>query len=126
MTLPGAVKLDRALARLEQDATDANTMKAAAELVSFTAKQHTGSRRVQRTGRVSSRRGQGVVRFGSPDVPWAVPEEFGHGSPNNPRPQGGYMPKNSYLYRAADDREDDVVDLVLQRTADVIRDVGLG
>ena len=125
MTLPGAVKLDRALARLEEDATDANTMKAAAELVSFTAKQYTGSSRVQRTGRVSSRRGQGVIRFGSPDVPWAAPEEFGDGSPGNPRPQGGYMPRNSYLIRSRDEREDDVVDLVLQRTADVIRQLGL-
>lgn len=126
MTLPGAARLDRALAKLEVDATDANTVKAAAELVLFTAKPLSRSRRVRRTGKVSSRRGRGIIRFGSPQVPWTVPSHFGHGSAGDPRPQGGWMPANPFLFRARDEREEEVVDLFLRRTTDVIRKVGLG
>lgn len=125
MTLPGAARLDRALAKVETDATDANTIKAAGEVVLFTAKQRARSRRVRRTGRVSTRRDRAVVRFGSPAVPWTVPSHFGHGSPGDPRPQGGWMPKNPFLFDARDDKEEEVVDLFLRRTVDAIRKAGL-
>ena len=87
MTLPGAARLDRALAKVEEDATDANTLKAAAEVVLFAARQRSRSRRVQRTGRVSVRKSSGVIRFGSPQVPWTVPSHWGHGSPGAPAPR---------------------------------------
>lgn len=125
MTLPGAARLDRALAKVEEDSTDANTLKAAAELVLFAARRRSRSRRVQRTGRVSVRKSGGIVRFGAPAVPWTVPSHFGHGSPGSPRAQGGWMPKNMFLFNARDDKEDEVVDLFLRRTTDAIRKAGL-
>lgn len=126
MTLPGAARLDRALAKVEADATDANTIKAAAEIVLFTARQRSRSKRVRRTGRVSARKDRGVIRFGSAAVPWTVPSHFGHGSPQSPRPQGGWMPRNPFLFDARDDREEEVVDLFLRRTTEAIRKAGLG
>ncbi len=125
MALPGARALDRALARLEADSTDSNTVKAAGELVRFTARPKSPSRRVGRTGRVLARRGQSVIRFGSPATPWAVPSHFGHGSPGDPRPQGGWMPAVPFLYEARDEREEEVIDLFLRRTIDVARREGL-
>lgn len=126
MTLPGAARLDRALRQVEEDATDANTLKAAAEVVLFTAKQRSRSRRVRRTGRVSVRKSSGVIRFGSTAVPWTVPSHFGHGSPGAPRAQGGWMPKNPFLFDARDENEEEVVDLFLRRTTEAIRKAGLG
>ena len=124
--MTGAKRLDRALAKLEEDASDANVAKAAAELVLDEAKLGTRSQRVRRTGRVSNRRGAGVARFGNPQVPWTVPSHFGHGSPGDPRPQGGWMAANPFLFRARDEREEEVIDLFLRRTRDAIRNVGLG
>lgn len=126
MTLPGAARLDRALAKLETDTTDPAVLKAAGELVLFTAKPKSRSQRVQRTGRVSVRKNRAMVRFGSPAVPWTVPSHFGHGSKSSPRGQGGWMPANPFLFQARDEREDDVVDLFLTRTRTAIREAGLG
>lgn len=126
MTLPGAARLDRALAKLEEDATDSKVLKAAAELVLFTAKAGSRSRRVRRTGKTSTRRNRAMVRFGSPQVPWTAPSHFGHGTASSPRAQGGWMPANPFLFRARDEREDEIVDLFLQRTREAIRDLGLG
>lgn len=126
MTLPGAARLDRALAKLEVDATDSRVLKAAAELVLFRAKQGTRSRRVRRTGKTSIRRGRAMARFGSPQVPWTAPSHFGHGTASSPRAQGGFMAANPFLFRARDETEDEVVDLFLRRTKEAIRDTGLG
>ena len=126
MTLEGAARLDRALKQLEEDSTDRNTLKAAGELVLFTAKQKSRSQRVRRTGKVTVRRGQGIARFGSPQVPWTVPSHFGHGTAARPRPQGGWMAPNPFLFDARDEREEEVVDLFLTRTRKAIREVGLG
>lgn len=92
----------------------------------FTAKQRSRSRRVRRTGRVSVRKSSGVIRFGSTAVPWTVPSHFGHGSPGAPRAQGGWMPKNPFLFDARDENEEEVVDLFLRRTTEAIRKAGLG
>lgn len=123
--MAGADRLDRALAKLADDATDARVAKAAGELVAATAKPKSRSARVRATGKVSARRGQARVQFGSPATPWARPSHFGHGSPGNPRPQGGYMIANPFLYDAADQRREQVIDLYFRRTVDAIRRNGL-
>ena len=123
--MAGADRLDRALAQLADDATDARVAKVAGELVAATAKPKSRSARVRATGRVSASRGVARVQFGSPATPWAGPSHFGHGSPGNPRPQGGYMIANPFLYDAADQRREQVIDLYLRRTVDAIRTNGL-
>jgi hypothetical protein len=121
----GADRLDRALAKLAEDCTDARVAKVAGELVLGTAKPKSRSSRVQRTGKVSARQGVARVQFGSPATPWAGPSHFGHGSPGNPRPQGGWMLPNPFLYNALDQRREQVIDLYLRRTLDAIRSNGL-
>lgn len=125
MTLAGAKRLDTALAKMEDQLTDESVAKAAGELVMVTARAKSRSRRVRRTGRVSTRKGRGgvraVVKFGSPIAPFTAASHFGHGSKRNPRPQGGYMPANPFLFDASDEREEEVVDLFLRRTRDSIR-----
>lgn len=125
MTLAGAARLDRALAKMEEDTTDESVARAAGELVMATAKPLSRSTRVRRTGRVSVRKGGGRVRaavkFGRPAVPFTAASHFGHGSPSRPRAQGGWMPADRFLHRARDQREDEVVDLFLRGTRDAIR-----
>lgn len=125
MALPGASRLDKALAQVEADATDATVAKAAGELVAAEARPKSRSSRVARTGRVAVARGVARVRFGGPATPWAGPGHFGHGSPGRPRPQGGYMVANPFLYDAADQRREQVIDLYLTRCVKAIRDNGL-
>ena len=125
MTLPGAARLDRALAAVEVDATDARVAKAAGELVAATARAASFSTRVARTGKVRAKRGVAFVTFGSPATPWALPGHFGHGTPSSPRPQGGYMMPNPFLYNAADARREQVIDLYLTRCVTAIRSNGL-
>jgi hypothetical protein len=121
----GADRLDRALAKLAVDATDATVAKVAGELVAAAAKPKSRSSRVQRTGRVTASKGVARVLFGTPATPWAGPSHFGHGTPGAPRPQGGYMIANPFLYDAADQRREQVIDLYLRRTVDAIRKNGL-
>ncbi len=123
--MAGADRLDRALAKLADDATDARVAKVAGELVMGAAKPKSRSSRVQRTGKVSASKGVARVLFGSPATPWAGPSHFGHGTPGAPRPQGGYMIANPFLYDAADQRREQVIDLYLRRTVDAIRSNGL-
>jgi len=121
----GADRLDRALAKLADDATDARVAKVAGELVMGTAKPKSRSSRVQRTGKVSASKGVARVQFGSPATPWAGPSHFGHGSPGAPRPQGGWILPNPFLYDALDQRREQVVDLYLTRCVQAIRKNGL-
>ena len=123
--MAGADRLDRALAKLAVDATDATVAKVAGELVAAAAKPKSRSSRVQRTGRVTASKGVARVLFGSPATPWAGPSHFGHGTPGAPRPQGGYMIANPFLYDAADQRREQVIDLYYRRTVDAIRKNGL-
>lgn len=125
MTLPGATRLDRALAKMAEDATDKAVHLAAAELIVAAGKGRSPSKRVATTGRAAARKAGGVARFGGPRTPWAGPQHFGHGTPGNPRPQGGYMLPNPWLYTTADQRREQVVDLYLRRTVDAIRRNGL-
>ncbi len=128
VTLPGAKRLDTALAKMEDDLTDENVARAAGELVMTTARQMSRSRRVRSSGRVSTRKGRGrvraVVKFGSPRAPFTAASHFGHGTKSRPRAQGGYMPANPFLHRGRDQREDDVVDLWLRQTRDAISEAG--
>lgn len=122
VTLAGAARLDRALAKLETDLNDGTIAKVAGELVLASAKSKSRSRRVRQSGTVKTRRGRAVVTFGGPKgPPFTVQSHFGHGSADNPRPQGGWMPKNTFVYDAAAEHEDDVVDLYLTGTGDRIR-----
>lgn len=123
--MAGADRLDRALAKLAVDATDATVAKVAGELVAAAAKPKSRSSRVQRTGRVTASKGVARVLFGTPATPWAGPSHFGHGTPGAPRPQGGYMIANPFLYDAADQRREQVIDLYYRRTVDAIRKNGL-
>ena len=123
--LTGAERLDRALAAVEEDATDRNVHLAAAELVLASARPAARSSRVRATGRATATAKRGVVRFGSAKVPWTAPSHFGHGSPGSPRAQGGWMEPNPFLFMAAELREDDVIDLYLNRSVRAIRDNGL-
>lgn len=125
MALPGASRLDKALAQVEVDATDASVAKAAGELVAAGARPKSPSSRVARTGRVAVARGVARVRFGGPATPWAGPGHFGHGTPSSPRPQGGYMVADPFLYDEADARREQVTDLYLTRCVKAIRDNGL-
>lgn len=123
--MAGADRLDRALAKLAVDATDATVAKVAGELVAAAAKPKSRSSRVQRTGRVTASKGVARVLFGSPATPWAAPSHWGHGTPGAPRPQGGYMLPNPFLYDALDQRREQVIDLYYRRTVDAIRKNGL-
>ena len=123
--MAGADRLDRALAKLAVDATDATVAKVAGELVAAAAKPKSRSSRVQRTGRVTASKGVARVLFGTPATPWAGPSHFGHGSPGSPRPQGGWILPNPFLYDALDQRREQVIDLYLTRCVQAIRKNGL-
>lgn len=124
MTLAGADQLDQTLAKIEADINDPKVSRDAAEMVLKTARAKSRSSRVRRTGRVSARNGSSTVEFGSPAVPFTAASHFGHGSPSRPRRQGGWMPANRFVFDAADQREDDVVDHYDDRTVEVIRKAG--
>lgn len=125
MTLPGAARLDRALAAVEVDATDARVAKAAGEVVSAEARARSFSSRGARSGKVRVRKGTATVSYGGPGLPWLPPGHFGHGTPSAPRPQGGYMEPNPFLWDAADVRREQVIDLYLTRCVQAIRSNGL-
>jgi hypothetical protein len=126
MTLPGAERLDRALAQLAVDATDRDAHLAGAELVLARARPLSRSRRVRATGKATATAKAGKAQFGSPQVRWAVPSHFGHGAPGRPRAQGGYMLANPYLFKGSDLARDSVIDLYLNRTMRAIKASGLG
>lgn len=121
MALTGADKLDRALAKVEADASDANVNRAAAALVVAAAAPLSRSRRVRQSGKTKSARGYGWAIFGGPRAPFTAASHFGH----KPRAQGGYMLPNPFLFRGAERAEDRVVDLFLTRTTKAIREAGL-
>ena len=121
MTLTGAQKLDRALAKVEADASDANVNRAAAALVGAASAPLSRSSRVRQTGKTKSARGRGWAIFGGPRAPFTAASHFGH----RPRAQGGHMVANPFLFRGAEKAEDRVVDLFLTRTTKAIRDAGL-
>jgi hypothetical protein len=125
MTLPGASRLDKALAAVQVDATDTKVAKAAGELVAAEARAKSFSSRVAKTGKVRVRRGVAFVTFGSPATPWALPGHFGHGTPSSPRAQGGWMAPNPFLYDASDVRREQVIDLYLTRCVQAIKANGL-
>lgn len=125
MTLPGATRLDRALAAVAADATDSKVAKAAGELVAAQARALSFSQRVAKSGKVRVRKGAAFVTFGGPALPWTLPGHFGHGTPSNPRPQGGFMVPNPFLYDATDQRREQVIDLYYTRCVKAIRANGL-
>ena len=59
------------------------------------------------TIRSSGTKTKGIVRAGNASVPYAGAAHFGH----DPRPQGGYMLADPYLYDAYTFREDEVIDI---------------
>jgi hypothetical protein len=125
-SVTGAARLDRALAKMAEDATDRAVHQAAGELILVRAKRKSRSRRVKTTGRVTATGGRARIMFGSLKVPWTAPSHFGHGSRTRPRAQGGWMKANPFLFDARDESVDEIVDLVLRRTKDAIRANGLG
>lgn len=64
------------------------------------------SGRLRRSGRLAATGRGGRVVFGRQSVPWAGPVHFGHFN----RPQGGFIRPVPFLYDAADERADEVVD----------------
>lgn len=123
--LTGDDRFLKALAKVEAEATEKSVHLAAAELVLAAAKPGSPSARGARTGRTAARKTGGVVRFGGPRTPWVGPGHFGHGGPGNPRPQGGYMIANPFLWDAGDSRRAAVTDLYFQRLATSIKRNGL-
>lgn len=119
--LTGAERLDAALAAVESDATDKNTLLAMAELVLAEARPAAQSTRVRATGRTTATEGRAKVLFGNARTPWTAPSHFGHGSASVPRAQGGWMRGNLFLFRASERRHDDVVDLGLRRCVAAFR-----
>lgn len=113
--LTGADRLDRALVKAADDASDRNTLLAMGQLVLATARPAAQSTRVRATGRVTATEGRAKVLFGSTAVPWTAPSHFGHGSASVPRAQGGWMRGNYFLFNAMERRRDDVIDLGLRR-----------
>lgn len=119
--LTGAERLDAALAAVEADATDKNTLLAMAELVLFSARPAAQSTRVRATGRKTATEGRAKVLFGSAAVPWTAPSHFGHGTASTPRAQGGWMRGNMFLFNAADRQREKVIDLGLNRCVAAFR-----
>ncbi len=119
--LTGAERLDAALAAVEADASDRNTLLAMAELVLATARPAAKSSRVRATGRTTATEGRAKVLFGSPAVPWTAASHFSHGTASAPRAQGGWITGNLFLFNAMDRRRDDVIDLGLNRAVDALR-----
>ncbi len=119
--LTGAERLDAALAAVEAGATDKNTLLAMAELVLAEARPAAQSTRVRATGRTTATQGRAKVLFGNARTPWTAPSHFGHGSASVPRAQGGWMRGNLFLFRAADRRREDVIDLGLRRCVAAFR-----
>ena len=125
MTLPGVDRLVKALAAVGEEATDKAVHLAAAETVAdgartFAPRGPTGL--TVRSLRASGAKGAGVVRAGGPRVPWVVPGHFGAPPP---RPQGGYMRPNPWLYKGGDARADEVLDLFHRKTNAALRRQGL-
>lgn len=120
MAVEGTERLLRALAAVEEDATSKNVHLAAAEVVMEEARPLTPRRsgELQRSGRTSATKKRGVVRFGGPRVPWAGPVHFGAPAP---RPQGGFIRPDPWLYEAGDRRRDEVADLFARKTDEAVR-----
>jgi len=119
--LTGADKLLKALAAVEDEATDANIHRAAARTVLEAARPGSRSSRVRATGKASGVKKFGLVTFGSPATPWTGPSHFGHAH----RKQGGYMTANPWLFAAADRTEDAVADLFEKALIDSLHRQGL-
>lgn len=117
----GAEKLAKALQAAADDATDANTHRAAAELVVQAAGPLSRSSRVRASGRASATKTAGIARFGTAATPWAAPSHFGDLN----RPQGGFMLPNPFLYEGADARADDVLELFFRRWTESAAKAGL-
>jgi hypothetical protein len=117
----GAEQLDQALARVEEDASDKNTLLAMAQLVLATARPAARSSRVRATGRATATEGRAKATFGSKAVPWTAASHFSHGTASAPRAQGGWIRGTWFLFDAVEKRRDDVVDLGLNRAAAVLR-----
>lgn len=118
----GADRLDSALAAVEADATDRNTLLAMAALVLVAAQPAARSTRVRATGRTRfAGKGRAQVLFGSAATPWTAPSHFGHGAPGHPRAQGGWITGNMFLFNAAERERDNVIDLGLRRVVDAFR-----
>jgi hypothetical protein len=120
----GVARLQNALRKAEEAASDREFHKAAAELILFEARNRAPvgpSRRghrggtLRRSGRATATKGSGAVRFGGGAIAYAGPVHFGHA----PRPQGGFTLPNPFLYDAADDR----VDAVFQRFTEYVERV---
>lgn len=124
MAVAGVDRLVRALAAVEEEATGKAVHLAAAEVVQSAARglAPKASGALSRSGRASGTNRAGVVRFGGPRIPWAGPAHFGAPPP---RPQGGYMRPNPFLYAAGDARRDEVVELFHRRTDQALRKQGL-
>jgi hypothetical protein len=109
----GVDRLVNAMKKLQSAATSKEFNRAAAELVLAEARNRVPigpSRRghkggaLQRSGRASSTKSYGAVRFGTNAVPYAGPVHFGAVN----RPQGGYNLPQPFLYDAQDARFNDV------------------
>lgn len=110
----GLARVERAVTKASVEMTAPTIAKALAEMVLARAKIEApvgpSGRRghrpgtLQRSGRASGTRKQGVVRFGGPKVPYAGPVHFGALA----RPQGGYNLPQPFLYDAADARREAV------------------
>ena len=114
--MAGVDRLVAALAAVEEEVTDARVHKAAAETVAAAARPLTPvgpTRKLLGSIRASGTKRAGVVRAGGPSIPWGPPAHFGAPPP---RPQGGYIRPNPFLYSAADQRADEVLDLFDRKT----------
>jgi hypothetical protein len=124
MALAGADRLVRALQAVEDEATDKAVHLAAAETVAEGARGFAPvkSGAAKRSTRASATKGSGVVRAGGPRLPWVPPAHFGAPPP---RPQGGYMRPNPWLYKGGDARADEVLDLFQRKLDTALRRQGL-
>jgi hypothetical protein len=126
VSVGGVDRLQRALLALDADATDRNVHRAAAEVILDRARTLVPSGptgKLKRSGRASGTKQAGVVRYGGTAVPWAAPVHFGHPPP---RPQGGFIRPDPFMYRAADQRRDEVIEVFARRLDVAIRNQGLG
>ncbi len=122
--MAGVDRLTKALKAVEDEATDANVHRAAAETVAAAgrtiAPEASGATR--RSIKASGTKKLGLVKAGGPSMPWVPPVHFGDPPP---RPQGGYAPANPWLYRAGDSRADAVTELFDQRLTAALHRQGL-
>lgn len=109
----GLNDLLKAVRQFGDDAVTKSVNKEAAEVVKSDANRRVPvvSGALLATGRTSGTKAAGVVRYGKASVPYAAAAHFGH----NPRPQGGSMPPNPWLYDALDARGAEVVKVYEQR-----------